>query len=282
MRARPDNTAGGGEMTSSTDTRNRYGVVLFIALTIAGVMTFQGSAQAPAPNASVVKVRQGLRLTDAKNPADQPVRNVRGTFRWNIFENQRLIVDARTYAPGERTDVTGRFHNEGNDVATIMLTPGNVEMIATGEEMETGYFEAGHTWWWQKSPPGGHSIANVGREPFTFLNVRLKEPSPWEGTIPGEHRMTGCLQKGSEADTYVVSNVEGGGPVIGVAARGLNNLPGFVGKKVEVTGTDLPAAQAERMDKRPAKAERYMTVTAVRFVSMDVRGPLVADERSCQ
>jgi hypothetical protein len=228
-------------------------------------------------------VVQGLRLTDGNNPADRPVRNLTGTFRWNIFENQRLIVDARTYAPGERTDVTGRFHNEGNDVATIMLTPGFVEMIATGEEMETGYFEAGHTWWWQKSPPGGHSIANVGKEPFTYLNIRLKEASPWEGTIPGEHRMTGCLQKGSDADSYLVTNVENRGPTtIGVVARGLGNLPGFVGKKVEITGADIPAAEAERMDKRPAKADRYMNVTAVRFVSTDVRGPLAPDERSCQ
>ena len=269
-------------MLSSNPKRSAYGVIFFVGLMVA-VGTFQSGAQAPAPTAAVVKVTEGLRLTDRNNPADQPVRNLKGTFRWNIFENQRLIVDARTYAPGERTDVTGRYHTEGFDVATIMLTPGQVEMIATGEEMETGYFEAGHTWWWQKTPPGGHSIANVGKEPFTYLNVRLKEPSPFEGSLPGEHRMTGCLEKGTSEGSFLVTAVEGNGPkTIGVVARGLNNIAGFVGKKVEVTGTVIPSAQVEKMDKRPPNADRYMTVTAVRLVSMDVRGPLVQDERFCR
>jgi hypothetical protein len=269
-------------MPSNLHGRNAYSVALCAALIVAVINGFQGEAQAPAPPANVVKVTQGLRLTDANNPADRPVRNVNGTFRWNIFENQRLVVDARTYAPGERTDVTGRYHNEGFDVATIMLTPGTVEMIATGEEMETGYFEAGHTWWWQKSPPGGHAIANIGKEPFTYLNVRLKEQSQYEGTLAGEHRLTGCLQKGAAADTFLVTNVEGNGPkTIGVVARGLNNVAGFAGKKVEITGTDIPAAQVERLEKKPANAERYMNVTAVRLISMDVRGPLVSDTRGC-
>jgi hypothetical protein len=269
-------------MRLSIPNRNTCGLMLFLSLVVAAG-SFQGGAQAPAPTADVVKVTQGLRLTDRNNAADQPVRNVKGTFRWNIFENQRLIVDARTYGPGERTDVTGRYHTEGFDVATIMLTPGQVEMIATGEEMETGFFEAGHTWWWQKSPPGGHSIANVGKEPLTYLNIRLKEPSPWEGMLPGEHRMTGCLEKGASEGSFLVTGVEGNGPkTIGVVARGLNNLAGFAGRKVEVTGTVIPAAQAERLERKPPNAEHYMTVTAVRLISMDVRGPLVQDERFCR
>jgi hypothetical protein len=101
--------------------------------------------------------------------------------------------------------------------------------------------------------------------------------------LPGEHRMTGCLQKGSSEGSFLVTDVEGGGPkTIGVVARGLNNLPGFVGRKVEVTGTVIPAAQAERLERRPPNAEQYMNVTAVRLISMDVRGPLVSDERFCR
>jgi hypothetical protein len=94
--------------------------------------------------------------------------------------------------------------------------------------------------------------------------------------------MTGCLQKGPEADTFLVTNVEGNGPrTIGVVPRGLGNLPGFLGKKVEITGAEIPAAQVERLDKKPAKAERYMSVSAVRLISTDVRGPLVSDARGC-
>jgi len=160
-----------------SNRRNTYGGILFFALLVA-LLSFQGSAQAPTPSAKVVKRTEGLRLSDRNNPADRTKGDVPGTFRWNIFENERVIVDARTYAPGQRTDLTGNYHEEAYDVVTIMLTPGYVEMIATGEEMETGYFEAGHTWWWAKSPPGGHSIANVGKEPFTYLNIRLKEAPP--------------------------------------------------------------------------------------------------------
>ena len=269
-------------MPSRFPKRNVAGV-MFAAGLVVVMGTFQGGAQAPAPSADVVKVTRGLRLTDTKNPADQAKRNLKGTFRWNIFENQRLVVDARTYAPGERTDLTGRYHTEEFDVATIMLTAGNVEMIATGEEMETGYFEAGHTWLWQKSPPLGHSIANVGKEPFTFLNVRLKESSPHEGTIPGTHRMTGCLAKGPSESSFLVTDVEGTGPkTIGIVPRGLKNLPGFVGRKVEITGMAIPENQVSTFDTRLPKADHYMTATGVRLISMDVRGPLVPDERFCK
>lgn len=102
------------------------------------------------------------------------------------------------------------------------------------------------------------------------------------GQAPREHRMTGCLQQGTEAGSYLVTNVEGSGPTtIGIASTRLNNLPGFLGRKVEVTGTTVPVAEAEKMDKRPPKAEHYMTITAVRLISLDVRGPLVPDQAKC-
>lgn len=101
------------------------------------------------------------------------------------------------------------------------------------------------------------------------------------GQAPREHRMSGCLQK--DADSYIVTNVEGNGPkTIGIVSARLNNLPGFVGRKVEVTGTAVPVAEAEKMDKKPAKAEHYMNITAVRLISLDVRGPLVPDDAKCQ
>jgi hypothetical protein len=94
--------------------------------------------------------------------------------------------------------------------------------------------------------------------------------------------MTGCLQKGPEAGSYIVTDVEGRGPkTIGIVSARLNNLPGFLGRKVEVTGTTVPIAEAEKMDKKPPKAEHYMTITAARLISLDVRGPLVPDEAKC-
>jgi hypothetical protein len=161
-------------MQPGTGRCHAYGVVFFIVVLAAMLVPFQGSAQAPA--AGVMKRTEGLTLTDPKNPADRTNPNLSGTVRWNIFENARVIVDARTYGPGQRTDLPGKYHPENYDVVTILLTPGRVEMNAAGDEVETGDLEAGHMWWWPKSPPGGHSIANVGTQPFTYLNIRLKEP----------------------------------------------------------------------------------------------------------
>jgi len=97
-----------------------------------------------------------------------------------------------------------------------------------------------------------------------------------------QYRMTGCLQRGAEAGSYLVTDVEGRGPkTIGIASTRLGNLPGFVGRKVELTGTTVPVAVVEKMDKKPPKAEQYMNVTAVRLVSLDVRGPLVPDPAGC-
>ena len=94
--------------------------------------------------------------------------------------------------------------------------------------------------------------------------------------------MSGCLQKGTDADSYFVTNVEGTGPkTIGIVSARLSNLPGFLGRKVEVTGTTVPVAEAEKMDKQPPKSEHYMSITAVRLVSLDMRGPLVPDEAKC-
>lgn len=102
------------------------------------------------------------------------------------------------------------------------------------------------------------------------------------GQAAREHRMTGCLQKGAEAGSYLVTDMEGRGPrTIGIVSARLNNLPGFLGRKVEVTGTTVPVAEAEKMDKKAPKAEHYMSITAVRLISLDVRGPLVPDEAKC-
>ena len=143
-------------------------IVLFAAL----VVCIQGHAQMQEGRAAApAATRPTLR-----NPSTPPPNaNLPGTKRWRILENDRVVVDARTYAPGQRTDWPGQFHTECYDVVTLMLTPGHVEMNASGEMVETGYFHAGHAWWWPKSPPGGHSIANVGTSPFTYLNFRLKE-----------------------------------------------------------------------------------------------------------
>ena len=79
--------------------------------------------------------------------------------------------------------------------------------------------------------------------------------------------MTGCLQKGTEANTYMVSDVEGAGPkTIGIVSSTANLAP-HVGHKIEVTGTAVPAKEAEA-DKNVPKAPHYMKLTAIKMISL--------------
>jgi hypothetical protein len=81
-----------------------------------------------------------------------------------------------------------------------------------------------------------------------------------------EHSMTGCVQKGATADTFVVSNTEKGPKMIGIV-ESKDNLAPHVGHKVTITGVDVPAKEAESAKTKPSKADHYMRVSAVKMVS---------------
>jgi len=69
--------------------------------------------------------------------------------------------------------------------------------------------------------------------------------------------MTGCLQKGAEPNTYMVTDVEGKmTKTFGIVSSTANLAP-HVGHKIEVTGTAVPAKEAEA-DKNVPKAAHYM------------------------
>jgi hypothetical protein len=83
---------------------------------------------------------------------------------------------------------------------------------------------------------------------------------------PKEHSMTGCLKAGTEAGTYMVTDVEGNGPKsIGIVSSSANLAP-HVGHKIEVTGTAVPPKDAETDPKVP-KAPHYMKLTAIKMIS---------------
>ena len=83
----------------------------------------------------------------------------------------------------------------------------------------------------------------------------------------GEHTMAGCVQKGATATAGVLQNTAEKGPkVIGVV-ESKESLAAHVGHKVEITGVNVPAAEAEAMKPAPEKADHYMKVSAVKMVS---------------
>jgi hypothetical protein len=107
-----------------------------------------------------------------------------------------------------------------------------------------------------------HSIAGLALScAFAFALGALAQQA-----APKEHSMTGCLKKGTEADTYMVTDVEGNGPkAIGIVSSSANLAP-HVGHKIEVTGTAVPPAEAEKDPKVP-KAPHYMKLTAIKMIS---------------
>jgi hypothetical protein len=95
----------------------------------------------------------------------------------------------------------------------------------------------------------------------------------------GSHTMTGCLAKGTEPNTFMLTQIEGGGPkeaeLIGAPAS--LKLEAHVGHKVAITGANVStkaAAQMESGTKKPAKtepkkeaAEHHMKPTAVKMIA---------------
>jgi hypothetical protein len=84
-------------------------------------------------------------------------------------------------------------------------------------------------------------------------------------SAPKEHSMTGCLKAGTTPDTYMLTDLEKGPKTVGIVSSTAKLTP-HVGHKVEITGTAVPAKEAEAMKDAP-KADHYMKVTAVKMIS---------------
>lgn len=87
------------------------------------------------------------------------------------------------------------------------------------------------------------------------------------GQAPKEHTMTGCLQKGTDANTFIVMNTAEKGPkTIGIVESKVNLTP-HVGHKIDITGVAVPNKEAESAAMKPAKADHYMRLSAIKMVS---------------
>ena len=86
-----------------------------------------------------------------------------------------------------------------------------------------------------------------------------------EKSAPKEHSMTGCLAKGTAPDSFILTDLASGPKQVGIVASSANLAP-HVGHKVEITGTAVPAKDAEA-DPNVMKSPHYMKVTAVKMVS---------------
>ena len=84
---------------------------------------------------------------------------------------------------------------------------------------------------------------------------------------PKEHTMTGCLAKGATDGTFVVTSTAEKGPkTIGIVSSKAA-LAGHVGHKIDITGVNVPAAEAEKAKPKPPAADHYMTLSAIAMVA---------------
>jgi len=85
--------------------------------------------------------------------------------------------------------------------------------------------------------------------------------------MPAEHTMTGCLAKGTAPDTFIVNSTAEKGPkTIGIVSSKAA-LAGHVGHKIDITGVNVPKAEAEAAKPKPPAADHYMSLSAIKMVS---------------
>ena len=113
---------------------------------------------------------------------------------------------------------------------------------------------------------------------FGVTAVGQEKPAPPKPTTPAaqepakppaakEHTMTGCLQKGTDPNTFVVMNTEPKGPKMIGIVESKENLAPHVGHKIDITGVNVPAKEAESAKMKPPKADHYMSLSAIKMVS---------------
>lgn len=83
---------------------------------------------------------------------------------------------------------------------------------------------------------------------------------------PKVHSMTGCLRAGPTTGSYMLTDLAKGPKTAGIVSSAVNLAP-HVGHKVQITGTAVPKAEAEKENKDVSTAPHYMKVTAMKHIS---------------
>jgi hypothetical protein len=112
-------------------------------------------------------------------------------------------------------------------------------------------------------------------------SAQEEKPKPPAQTEKGKsaeaksHTMTGCLEKGPDANTFMLTNVEGTGPkTVELHADASKKLEAHVGHKVAITGPDMDAAAGSKgapksgaEQPKSSGAEHRMGVSSVKMIS---------------
>jgi len=105
-------------------------------------------------------------------------------------------------------------------------------------------------------------LAESRKHPATHLLQGIPRVGPIRAALLIALLQTPHLQKGTQPDSYMLTDMEGSGPkTIGVVSSTANLAP-HIGHKIEVTGVAVPASQAEA-EKNVPKAEHYMRLSGI-------------------
>ena len=77
-----------------------------------------------------------------------------------------------------------------------------------------------------------------------YAQAPTTSPQDTQQNAQGEHSMTGCLQKGAEAGTFRLTNVEKGPSSVDITDSTANLAP-HLGHKVEISGTQVTGKDAQ-------------------------------------
>ena len=90
----------------------------------------------------------------------------------------------------------------------------------------------------------------------------------------GTVTVSGCLQKGNESNTFMLTNVSGGGSYELIGAPASVNLAPHVGHRVEITGKNVANSnKAAKMEgkkgaeKKEERGEHHLQVQSFKMVS---------------
>jgi hypothetical protein len=118
------------------------------------------------------------------------------------------------------------------------------------------------------------AVAACGVLLVSALSVAADAQKKGKKSSSGAMTVSGCLQKGTEPNTFLLTNVSGGGSYELIGAPASVNLAPHVGHRIEVTGKNVAKPnKAAKMEgekgagKKEERGEHHLQVHSFKMVS---------------
>jgi hypothetical protein len=187
--------------------------------------------------------KRGITLRNGDNTADVTLVNSRGSAQY-YRDVGKAIQTAATNAESPKDVYLGEWDR-------LKLLPADARSHAASE-MNLGFSYLSSDAEFAKAHASNHKQMDL---------------SPIERPSSKEHAMSGCVQRGTTAETYVVMNSEAKGPKMSGIVESKVNLAPHVGHRITITGVDVPAKEVESAMAKERGIDHYMRVSSIKMVS---------------